>query len=374
MRQHFKRDHGTNMGIRMLLRSLLAQPGRAASAFLAVVVAAAAASAMMNLYADVESKLRQEFRGYGSNIVVLAHDGGALPSGALSIIDRELAGRGTAVPFAYAVARTEGGEPVVVAGTDFTRVKKLNSWWSVTAWLDTPRQALMGRRAAAVVAPDGRAFVLTFQAHSLQLTPAGTLRTGAAEDSRVYIDLKQFEAWTGVRPETIEISVSGTPAEIQTTLRELSAALPGADVRPVRQVVEGEARVLGKTRLALLACIIVIIFTAALCVAATLTAWVLDRRRDFAVMKALGASQRTVSVLFAAQVGMIGALGAVLGFGIGLGTAEWIAAANFHSTVTPRWGVFPMVLAGSVVVAIASAILPMGLLRKVQPATMLRGE
>src|SRR6185369_12941740 len=115
---------------------------------------------------------------------------------------------------------------------------------------------------------------------------AGTVRTGAAEDSRVYLDLKEFENWTGVSPSTIEIGANGSPAEIEATLRTLSASLPGADVRPVRQIVEGEARVLGKTRAALLAAIAIIIVTAILCVLATLTTWVLDRRRDFAIMKA----------------------------------------------------------------------------------------
>jgi ABC-type antimicrobial peptide transport system permease subunit len=40
----------------------------------------------------------------------------------------------------------------------------------------------------------------------------------------------------------------------------------------------------------------------------------------------------------------------------------------------PRFSVFPYVLAGSVVVALISAILPIGLLRRVEPAIILRGE
>jgi ABC-type antimicrobial peptide transport system permease subunit len=36
--------------------------------------------------------------------------------------------------------------------------------------------------------------------------------------------------------------------------------------------------------------------------------------------------------------------------------------------------VFPAVFAGSVALALISAVLPIGLLRRVQPATILRGE
>ena len=40
-----------------------------------MVVAAAVATAMLNLYVDVQAKLRREFRKYGANIVVVAKDG-----------------------------------------------------------------------------------------------------------------------------------------------------------------------------------------------------------------------------------------------------------------------------------------------------------
>ena len=142
----------------------------------------------------------------------------------------------------------------------------------------------------------------------------------------------------------------------------------------MRQIVEGEARVLGKTRATLLAAVAMIILTAALCVLATLTAWVLDRRRDFAIMKALGASERLVNGFFAAEAAALGAVGAVIGFAIGIGVAAWIGRVNFHAAVVPRFGVFPAVFAGSVAVALISAVLPISLLRRVQPATILRGE
>jgi putative ABC transport system permease protein len=362
------------MFLRMLLRAMVVRRGRALAALLAVVVAAAAATAMLTLYADLDAKLRKEFRSYGANLVVVAKDGGMLPADALARVDAALAGRGIAVPFAYAVARTANGQPVVVAGTDFARVRRLDTWWSVSAWPSAPGAALVGVRARAAVAPDGKPFTLTFAGRSLQLTATGTVTTGAAEDSRVYVELGEFVRWTGVEPASIEVGASGPAQEVEATAKRIGAAVPGAEVRPVRQIVEAEARVLGKTHASLLASALVIILTAALCVLATLTASVLDRRRDFAIMKALGASERLVSSLFAAEAAAIGILGAVAGFGIGLLVAAWIGRANFQAAVAPRMSVFPPVLLGSVAVALLSAALPMTLLRRVQPAAILRGE
>src|SRR5689334_15967779 len=146
----------TSMFLRMLVRAAVLRRGRAASALFAMIVAAAVATAMMNLYVDVQAKLRKEFRNYGANVVVAGRDGAPLPAGALAQVESLLHGRGLAVPFAYVVARTADGQSVVVAGTDFDRLRQLNRWWSVTAWPQSPADALVGIRAASVAAPAGK--------------------------------------------------------------------------------------------------------------------------------------------------------------------------------------------------------------------------
>ncbi len=364
----------TSMFLRMLVRAAVLRRGRAASALLAMVVAAAVATAMLNLYVDVQAKMRKEFRNYGANVVVVGKDGQPLPTGALQQAQNVIAGHGLAVPFAYVIARTADGQSVVVSGTDFDQVKKLDSWWSVTGWPSSNGDALLGVRAASVVSPDGRPFDLSFQGHTLHLNPKGQLRTGAAEDSRVYMSLNDFENWTGVQPSTIEIAASGSPEQVGSVIQQLEQTIPEAEVRPVRQIMEGEAHVLGKTRATLLAAAVLIILTSALCVLSTLIGWVFDRRRDFAIMKALGASERLIGSFFAAEAAALGAVGALVGFTLGVGVAAWIGRVNFHAPVEPRFSVLPFVLIGSIAVALISATIPMGLLRRVEPAMILRGE
>jgi putative ABC transport system permease protein len=376
----------TSMFLRMLVRAAVLRRGRAASALFAMVVAAAVATAMLNLYVDVQAKLQREFRNYGANIILVGKDGASLPPGTLAQVDIALAGRGIAAPFALIVARTTDGQPIVVAGVDLDRVKQLDRWWAVSAWPATENPhlsqnqgevghpVLVGVRALPLVSPKNQPFDLSFQGRTLHVTPAGTVQTGAAEDSRIYVSLADFISWTGVQPSSIEVAASGSAAEVATVMNQLAQAIPVADVRPVRQIMEGEARVLGKTRATLLAAAALIILTAALCVLSTLMGWVFDRRRDFAIMKALGASQRLLNGFFAAEAAALGATGAVIGFLVGIGIAAWIGRANFHAPVVPRLGVLPIVLAGSMAVTLISAILPISLLRRVQPAVILRGE
>jgi putative ABC transport system permease protein len=367
------------MFLRMLVRAAILRRGRATSALLAVVVAAAVATAMLNLFVDVQAKLQREFRNYGANIILTSRDGASLPADTLSRVESTLAGRGLVAPFAMIVARTSDGQPVVVAGADFDRVRQLDHWWSVDTWPSAPQQALIGVRARSVIlpstiAPKNHPFDLSFQGHTIHLTPAGTVQTGAAEDSRIYLSLSDFVAWTGVQPSTIEVAASGSATEVAAIMNQLSQTIPAADVHPVRQIMEGEARVLGKTRATLLAAAVLIILTAALCVLSTLMGWVFDRRRDFAIMKALGASNRLLNGFFAAEAAALGATGALIGFVVGIGVAAWIGRANFHSPVVPRFSVLPIVVAVSIAVTLLSAILPISLLRRVQPAVILRGE
>jgi len=369
-----------SMFARMLLRAAVLRRRRAASALLAMIVSAAVATAMMNLYVDVQAKLRTEFRNYGANVVIVAKDGQSLPADALAKVESVLGAKTKtlAVPFSYAVARTHDGQSVVVVGTDFARARQLNHWWKVSHWPDAPNEALIGMRAATVlspkIGPNRQPFELTFQGKAIELAPAGMLQTGAGEDSRIYLDQSEFQNWTGVAPSTIEVAANGTAAEVEASIRQLTQVLPAADIRPVRQIMEGEANVLNKTRATLYASAMLVVLTSALCVLATLIGWVFDRRRDFAIMKALGASERLINGFFAAEAAALGVVGAILGFFIGIGVAAWIGRVNFHAPVVPRFSVFPYVLAGSVAVALISAILPIELLRRVQPAIILRGE
>src|SRR3974377_1337031 len=99
----------TSMFVRMLIRAAVLRRGRAASALFAMVVAAAGATAILNLYVDVQAKLRREFRNYGANIILVGKDGASLPAGTLAQVDSALAGRGIAAPFGLIVARTGDG-------------------------------------------------------------------------------------------------------------------------------------------------------------------------------------------------------------------------------------------------------------------------
>lgn len=363
----------SSMTWRVMMRSFTVRRGRTFTALMALTTAATVATAMLNLNVDLEAKLSREFRKAGANVVVTATNGAELPAKTLTAVRGALQSADIAVPVAFAVAKTQAGHPIVVAGIEMEAARRANPWWSVNGEGDSSAP-LIGVRAAEALRLEDDPSLLTFKGKTFQVSGAQTLRAGGPEDSRIYLPLAQFEEWTGVQPSVLELSIQGSVPEVEAAIVRLQQVAAGGVVRPVRQVAEAETRVLGKTKSVLLASTVVIIVLVAVCVIASLTASILERRKDFAVMKALGSSQRGVAFMFVAETLLLALTASLLGYGIGSGVAALIGRLNFHAAVIPRLSVFPPVLAGSLVVALLSSALPLMRLQKIQPAVMLKGD
>ncbi len=373
----------------LLRRSLFHRRSRTLAELVALTVSAAVATALLTLYASLDLKLHHQFRTFGANIVVTSQDRSgssaspsALPPDALRIAGQAAGPDSRVVPFAYAVAQMQDGSPVVVAGTDLAGVRAMDSWWQVSHWPEeklepptgsgVPIQVLTGVRVQKALG-SGR-FLLSYNGKTVQMETAGTVRTGDAEDSRIYLPLDAFVAWTGVQPNTLEIQAAGNAKEIQAVLMRLRQAIPGGDVHAVHQLVEAEANVVSRTRSLMLSSLLLISLTVAICVLATLMASVLERRRDFAVMKAMGATQHHIGLLFLLETIALAFAGLVCGYILGCAIAYGIGEWNFHTSIFPLWRVAPYVALLNLLVAVLAAAVPLRILRRLEPATLLRGE
>lgn len=358
----------------MLRRSLVHRRARSLSALVAMTVSAAVTTALLTLYADLNAKLHKEFRSFGANVVVTAAASKTLPRDAFVRVQQAAGVDALAAEFGYAVATTDRGTPVVVAGTDFAAVRRLDSWWQVDSWPAADADAaLLGQRAANFVA-DERTVTLNFAGRSITLHGVGRLKTGGDEDSRLYMPLATFTTWTGVGPSVVELQVPGGAANVEATMARLRRELPELQVQPVRQLVEGESRIVDRTHALMYGAVLLIALTVAVSVLATLSASVLERRRDFALMKALGGSQMQLMGMFLVEALVLAMAGVAVGFVVGSAAAWAISEANFHTATLPRLSVLPLVLLLNVAIAAMAALFPVRVLRGLQPAALLKGE
>ena len=172
----------------------------------------------------------------------------------------------------------------------------------------------------------------------------------------------------------IAISASGGQDRVEALASHINSSLVSARADLVRQIAESEGRVLGRLRLTMLLLALLILTAAALSVGTTLTALVMDRRKEIGTMKAIGAEGSDLLRLFLVELAGIGLGGGIVGYVLGMVLAQPIGRSLFSAPVSPRLAVFLMILMISLAVALLSAVLPIRRIRDVEPALILKGD
>ena len=344
--------------------------------------------------------------------------GGTMDQAIVSSV-RQLAGkvRGVmALPVLYAVVHLERISPdpilpdfvnVVAVGTDLEAMIRMNPGWREThvaqallpaASTDASHAAVAGKSARAtslecVVGSHLASRLRVAAGDTIHLDPlassnaggaktavgcrlASVLSTGSSEEDQVFLPLDELQRVVGMpgRISLVQLRLDGDTREVESSIHELAKSLPGVDVRPIRQIVFSEGRVLGVIRWFLLALTALILIIIVICLTATMTAIALERRKDIGVMKALGATDLRVMKLFLAEGATLGLTGGCLGFVLGSFWAFGLAHRLFGVTLNLIWWTLPLVCGLATLLALASAVFLVGVVRATQPAVVLKGE
>lgn len=362
----------TQLLLRLLLKAAWVRKDRAFTALISVAVVATIATAALTIYADLEGRLSRDFRGFGANVIATRAQG-ALTQADFSAMQSIVKAKQDVVPVAYAVATASNGSRVIVGGTDLGSLAQLNTWWA-TKQINAEGSALIGSRTAEQLSPSGQPFTVLFGSKTLSVRPQTIFTSGSDDDSRIYVSMNDLTSVTGLSAHVALLRMEGRSRDIQQAITQLKASAPELDVQPVRQITQAQTSIVGKTRSVVLASSAVVVILIMLCMVATFTSSVLERRKDFAVMKALGASNKTVNLLFASESSLLALVGSIAGYILGSGIAFWIGKANFEAAILPQPVLFLPVLLGSVLLALIASTAPLRLLQQIQPAGILRGE
>src|SRR5256885_1236413 len=157
------------------------------------------------------------------------------------------------------------------------------------------------------------------------------------------------------RVSLVQVSYPGTPREIQAFWSKLASQLPNAEVRPIRQFTEGEAKIYNRISGLLTATVALVLILTGLCVMAAMTNVAMERRNDVGLMKAVGGATRRVLRLFLAEAALLGLASGILGAAIGILLSIWLGKAVFGVAAQPRLIVYPVAVALTIIVAIAGA-------------------
>jgi putative ABC transport system permease protein len=288
-------------------------------------------------------------------------------------------------------------------GSAFTTgISATDPWWHVDGrWFsDGAEEGVAGSSLAQRLnLRAGSKIKIDAGSRTHTLTITGIVSTGGREDNSVLAPLEVAQDLAGRTGEYRQLLVSAltkpadsfserdpasmTPVEydrwycspyISSISHQIQQQLPGVDVRAIRQVAEGEGRILTRVSGLMWMVTIAALFAAALAVGATSATTVLERRLEIGLMKALGASRRAVSSFFIAEQLFLAMVGGVLGYALGIILARALGIGIFGVAPELRWILLPIVLALAAVVALLGSLLPLGRASRVDPAPVLRGE
>ncbi len=240
------------------------------------------------------------------------------------------------------------------------------------------------------------------QDNKAELTLVGILSTGGSEEKAIVAPLALVQRLTGLQEkvQSVDVSALTVPedalarraardpdsldskdydlwyctAYVSSIAYQLEDAIPNAVANPIWQVAASEGVVIQKIRLLMIVVTIAAFIASGLGISSLMTTTIMERSGEIGLMKALGAANWEVYLLFLSEAAVVGIIGGLLGWLAGTGLAQIIGLGVFGSLVKIVPIVLPVILVVSVLIALAGSLLPSRLIAKLYPAEVLHGR
>ena len=285
-----------------------------------------------------------------------------------------------------------------------TGVESTNPWWHIASggrWFgENGSECVVG---ASLASRDnlhiGDLVGVSNSNDGVSFRVSGILSTGGPEDDAIVVPLAIAQKLAGQPQKFRRLMVSAvvkpddafgqrdpskfSPDEyerwycsafIGSISLQIEQVLPGVEVRPVRQVAEGEGKILGRVSVLLWIVTLAALIAAGLAVGSTAATSVLERQKEVGLMKALGASNALVGAFFLGEQLLLALFGGGLGYVAGVLLARWLSLNVFGVATPARMIMLPVTLGLAILVAIAGSIFPLRRASRFDPAPILRGE
>src|SRR5438445_2901672 len=283
-----------------------------------------------------------------------------------------------------------------------TGIDKTNPWWQVDGrWFDeNAQECVVGKSfAARAGVKTGGILNVGVPGSHWPLLVVGILTGGGPEDDAVVAPLVIAQKFAGKSGEYRRLYVSAltkpedefgrrdpttlAPADyerwyctpyISSIALQIGQVLPGADVRVIRRVADGEGAILTRVRILLWVVTFASLLAAALAVGASSAASVIERRTEIGLMKALRSGSGTVGFLLAAEQLLLAVLGGGIGYSLGILLARLVGQKIFGAAPAFSFLVLAVIVGLAAVVTLLGSAIPLRRASRYEPAPILRGE
>jgi putative ABC transport system permease protein len=385
---------------RIIGRLLIANPGRLLVILLALGSGAAITAALLNLQIDAKRRLTTEFRSLGANVTIRPRRSPqdipavGMSESLLGGIPEQSNGQTVSrVEFLYipvtltSVSNSTGrsekprsGLAVAagyrLAGGDFAGILPHRVVERADVFTPGAENCALGEKVGSQFqVRAGERIELKGRSDTVACIVSEIWNFGGTEDNQIFLDLASAEKLASAPGQVslVQLSVPGTPEQIERYVSSLQNQLTDVDVRPIRQFTEGEAKIYNRISGLLTATVLIILLLTFFCVMAAMTNVAMERRNDVGLMKALGGSVSRIVRLFYAEAALLGLASGLLGSTVGILISIGLGKAVFGLPARPRLIVYPVAMILTVLVSLASA-LPLRRIASIRPASVFRGE
>ena len=154
-----------------------------------------------------------------------------------------------------------------------------------------------------------------------------------------FLNLRETESLFGTGGKPTSIEMYGQEDRAEEIQGQLAAQFPGVQVKTWKEINRPLFLALRLEKIVMFVTISLIIFVAALNLISSLSMLILEKRPSVGVLRTLGATERTILVIFLEVGLLIGLSGTILGNVFGL-SVSW-AVNHYHLVPLPS-GIYPL--------------------------------
>lgn len=386
----------------LVLKDISRRKTKLGLAVLSVVVAAAAIVAVITTFSAATQGLYEESNKFGANIIVKPEvktiplvagstSIGSLSTGENYIEESEIskihtiknnANLAVVAPRLYGIAEL-GNSSVIVMGVDPDKEKELKSWWNIQGhWMaagtSDPKktEVIVGSDIASPLGlKEGSPITLSQGNISISAQVAGIIeRTGGNEDGYIILPLaaSQYLLSKEGKVSSLEVRALCNNCPVEEMSKQIEEVFPGLEARPMSQIVKNEMAVVEHTQSSAMAVSIITLLVSTLTVASTMLASVNEKLKEIGIMRAVGASNTQIVSMLFFEGAIIGLVGGVIGFAIGIIASAFAAPLLVSVTPQPMWGILPIVAGICALTGMVASLIPAKRALGVDPAEVLR--
>lgn len=414
------------MWLKLILHSLRRDFRKKTVALFAVMLATCLATFLLHWSLSLGDKIQTELRAFGANILLVPEGetinlaegdvnlGPVMQGKYLNAADlaklRSIFWGNQITALAPLLQRevTFQGSSILVTGTEFGKAdakidyRKVSPYLSIRGrWPQTKEEAVIGvALAGKYKLKPGDKFSLPLNGGERSFEVVGIVESGGAEDRQIFLELSSAQALLGLPGKMNQLLVSAlvtapnrlyqkyqrnpnalTPREMErysctpyitSIAKDVQEAIPGSEARIVRRINQSEEKIASKVNWLMALVTLAGLIAASLTTTSTTTGMVLERKKELALMKAIGSQNLFIAFYIFAEILLIGTIGCVAGFALGSLLSIGLSRTLFESAFELKWIVLPLVWIIGTAIVFCGSLWPLRQAIGLEPAQVLK--